>query len=269
FICDGARCDFSRYSLSVGNRLAHFRDVVAPTERFKLWKFGLGRCIDSFQLYGGSGVGQCHRSIVEISAVAAVASLRCTGARRGLLWLHNCLRPSASGRVDAARLANAVELSADAHWIAFCPVIPYSVDTDNGDGPDTAGIGGRSDFAPVCSFVFHRFRGYARGCPGWDRARQHCGWRDSPPLGATESIASSPVAAGRDSDAFFIFVLSRGSGSNARRSIRRLLAADWVPLHRLDIPSRVFVGDFVSLDRCMCSSQRRRPYEQHRDYHVV
>ena len=105
--------------------------------------------------------------------------------------------------------------------------------------------------------------------PGWDRAGRHCGWRDSPPLGATEPIASSPLAAGRDSDAFLIFVLSRGSGSNARRSIRRLLAADWVPLHRLNVPSRVSVGDFVSIDRCMCSSQRRRPYEQHRDYHVV
>src|SRR6184192_693197 len=81
------------------------------------------------------------------NSVWAVASLRGTGAGRSLLWLHNCLRPSASGRVDAARLANAMELSADAHWIAFCPVIPYSVDTDNGDGPDTAGIGGRSDFA--------------------------------------------------------------------------------------------------------------------------
>src|SRR5207247_8573532 len=124
-------------------------------------------------------------------------------------------------------------------------------------------------FALVCSFVFNRFRGYACGCPGWDRARQHCGWRDSPPLGATESIASSPVAAGRDSDAFFIFVLSRGSGSNARRSIRRLLAADWVPLHRLDIPSRVSVGDFVYLDRCMCSWTRLSPFVAHVDYIVL
>src|SRR5207248_9536884 len=118
----------SRYSLSVGNRLAHFRDVVAPTERFKLWKFGLGRCIDSFQLYGGSGVGQCHRSIVEISAVAGVASLRCTGARRGLLWLHNFLLPSASWRVVSARFANAVGLSAVALWCSVCSFISYFAD---------------------------------------------------------------------------------------------------------------------------------------------
>src|SRR5207248_5211410 len=126
FICDGARCDFSRYSLSVGNRLTHFRDVVAPTERFKLWKFGLGRCIDSFQLYGGSCVGQCHRSIVEISAVAAVASFRGTGAGRGLLWLHNCLLPSPFGRVFAVRFAYFVSLSTDSYCIMFCSFILFS-----------------------------------------------------------------------------------------------------------------------------------------------
>src|SRR5436305_710671 len=103
-----------------------------------------GRLLDGALVFGQEKASrQCLGSRQVGTGVPICGDWNILGFRR----THNCLRPSASGRVDAARLANAVELSADAHWIAFCPVIPYSVDTDNGDGPDTAGIGGRSDFA--------------------------------------------------------------------------------------------------------------------------
>src|SRR6266498_826231 len=143
-----ACCDSLGHSFPVWNWRAHFRNALAAVERPGIWELGVVRCPDSFQLSGGSGVGQRHRSIVESSAVAAVASLRRTGTGRGIIWLHDCLWSAAARGMAEACLANAVGLSAGAHWIAFFPIIPDPVDTDNGDGPDTAGIGGRSDSAP-------------------------------------------------------------------------------------------------------------------------
>ena len=78
----------------------------------------------------------------------------------------------------------------------------------DGGHPSLPGGGLVPVFALVCRFIINRFRGDARGGAGRDRIGQHCGGRDSPPLGANESIASYSFAAGRDCSASLIFVLS-------------------------------------------------------------
>ena len=72
--------------------------------------------------------------------MATASSLRCVGAARRSVWLHNRFWSSAAGRIDAARMANAVELSAGAAGIEVYHIVPHPAGADNGDGLNTAGI---------------------------------------------------------------------------------------------------------------------------------
>ena len=64
---------------------------------------------------------------------AVLELLRC------ILWLHDCFWPSGRWRFDAARVANAVELSADAAGAAVRGFLPDFAGADDSDGFDTAG----------------------------------------------------------------------------------------------------------------------------------
>ena len=105
------------------------------------------RCLDPFQLYGGSGAGERHRGIVESSAMAAAPFVRGAGTGRRIAGLHNRFRASFVGRMDAARLANALELSANAHRTAFCAVVPDPAHAHNSHGSDATSTNGRSHSA--------------------------------------------------------------------------------------------------------------------------
>ena len=71
--------------------------------------------------------------------MATAAFLRCAGALRRILWLHDCFWPSRRWRFDAARVANAVELSADAAGAAVRGFLPDFARANNSDGFDAAG----------------------------------------------------------------------------------------------------------------------------------
>ena len=113
---------------------------MAALERSCFWQLSLGRRVDSLQFYGRFGAGQRDCSIVEDSAVAAVAFLRGAGNSGGVVGLHNRVRSAVAWGVAAAGLANALELSTDAAGIALCSVFCNSPHPDNGDGSDVAGI---------------------------------------------------------------------------------------------------------------------------------
>ena len=79
--------------------------------------------------------------------MAAATSLRFARSARRFLWLHDCFWSSAAWRIDATRVANAVELSANPPRTAFYRVIPNPTRADNSDGFDAAGVNRRPDFA--------------------------------------------------------------------------------------------------------------------------
>ena len=70
--------------------------------------------------------------------MAAAAFLCSAGTARGIFWLHDCFWPSRAGRLDAAGLANAVELSADAAGAPVRGLVPDFARANNGHGSDTA-----------------------------------------------------------------------------------------------------------------------------------
>ena len=71
--------------------------------------------------------------------MAAAAFLRFTRALRRIFWLHDCFWPPPGWRFDAARVANAVELSADASWVAVRGFLPDFTRANNGNGFDASG----------------------------------------------------------------------------------------------------------------------------------
>ena len=71
--------------------------------------------------------------------MAPAAFLRCTGGSRRILWLHDCFWPSGRWRLDAARVANAVGLSADAAGAAVRGFLPDFARANDSHGFDTAG----------------------------------------------------------------------------------------------------------------------------------
>ena len=77
--------------------------------------------------------------IIENPAMAAAAFLRCAGALRRILWLHDCFWPSGRWPFDAAHVANAVELSADAAGVAVRCFLPDFAPANDSHGFDAAG----------------------------------------------------------------------------------------------------------------------------------
>src|SRR5213595_2488279 len=63
------------YSFSLRKQRASFSNSLASPERIGFWQFGLGRCIDSVQLYGGPCTRKCHSCIMDLAAVASTARL--------------------------------------------------------------------------------------------------------------------------------------------------------------------------------------------------
>jgi hypothetical protein len=112
---------------------------VVAIERAGIWQFDLGRSADSLQFHGGLGVGKRIGCIIENPAMAAVAFLRCAGGARCIFGLHRCFWPSGRWRLDAASVANAVELSADAAGVAVRGFLPDFAGADDSDGFDSAG----------------------------------------------------------------------------------------------------------------------------------
>src|SRR6266545_4629886 len=80
-------------------------------------------------------------------AVATASFLCLAGGARRSAWLHNRFWSSGAGRIVAARVANALELSAHASWAAVRRVFPNSTYADNCDGPDAPGVDRRSNVA--------------------------------------------------------------------------------------------------------------------------
>src|SRR5213592_3063676 len=119
-----AHCDSVRYSLSVRHWRADFRNSVVTVERPSIWQLSLGCGVDSLQFHGGPGLGKRARRILENSAMASAPFIRCVGGLRRILWVHDCFWPPSAWRVDAARMANALELSADAARAAIHCVFP-------------------------------------------------------------------------------------------------------------------------------------------------
>ncbi len=87
----------------------------------------------------GLGVGKRIGCIIENPAMATSAFLRCAGALRRILWLHDCFWPSGPRRFDAARVANAVGLSAGAAGAAVRGFLPDFARANNSHGFDAAG----------------------------------------------------------------------------------------------------------------------------------
>ncbi len=142
-----ACCHFLCYSLSVRDWCAHLRNALAAFERARIWQLGLGDGVDPFQFHGRTGAGERDRRVVENSAMATASSLRLAGGARRCAWLHNRFWSSGAGRIVATRVANALELSTHASRTAVRCVFPDSTCADNGDGPDAAGVDGRSNVA--------------------------------------------------------------------------------------------------------------------------
>ncbi len=144
-------------------------------------------------LYGSNTLGAVAGALVGEAYLIEAFGLRGTGLAAGLascIAAAIALVAAAPGRKLPASVASAFRQLRD------------------GGHPSLPGGGLVPVFALVCRFIINRFRGDARGGAGRDRIGQHCGGRDSPPLGANESIASYPFAAGRDCSASLIFVLS-------------------------------------------------------------
>ena len=87
----------------------------------------------------GLALGKCAGRVIENPAMAAAVFLRCAGGPRRIFWLHDCFWSSGRWRFDAARVANAVELSADAAGAAVRGFLPDFARADDSDGFDTAG----------------------------------------------------------------------------------------------------------------------------------
>ena len=130
---------FSAVFFSLRHGRPYFRNTVAATQWLGLWQFDLGRSADSLQFHGGAGVGKRTGCIIENPAMAAAAFLRCAGVLRRILWLHDCFWPSRRWRFDAARVANAVELSAGAAGAAVRGFLPDFARANDSHGFDTAG----------------------------------------------------------------------------------------------------------------------------------
>ena len=71
--------------------------------------------------------------------MAAAVFLRFAGGPRCIFWLHDCFWASGRWRLDAARVANAVELSADAAGPAVRGFLPDFAGANDSDGLDAAG----------------------------------------------------------------------------------------------------------------------------------
>src|SRR5262249_52523604 len=112
---------------------------MAAPEWFSVWQLGVGSGADSFELYGGPCIGKCIGRFVKDSPPAAPAFLRCTGAPRRIVWLHNRLWTSGAWRLDAATMADPLELSADAAGAAVRGFLPDFAAANDGHGFDTAG----------------------------------------------------------------------------------------------------------------------------------
>ena len=72
--------------------------------------------------------------------MATAPSLRLAGGARRSVWLHNRFWSAGAWRIDAAHVANAVELSANSPRAAVYRVVPDLVGADNGDGLDASGV---------------------------------------------------------------------------------------------------------------------------------
>src|SRR5262249_44304581 len=103
-----------------------------------IWQLGVGCGADSLQFHGGSGIGKRAGCIIKNPALAAAAFLRCAGAPRCILWLHDRFWPSDRWRLNAARVANAVELSADAAGPSVRGFVPDFAPANDGNGFDAA-----------------------------------------------------------------------------------------------------------------------------------
>src|SRR6266496_1204849 len=118
---------------------AHFRNSVVAIERAGIWQLSLGCGVDSLLFHGGTGVRKCARRIVENSSMASAAFIRGAGGPRRVVWMHDCFCSSCAWRIDAACVANALELSADSVGAAFCHFIPDSARANDSDGFNAAG----------------------------------------------------------------------------------------------------------------------------------
>jgi hypothetical protein len=74
---------------------------VVAVERLGIWQLHLGCGTDSLQFHGGAGSGERARCVIENSAMAPPAFLRCAGGPRRNRWLHNGLYPSGARRLVA------------------------------------------------------------------------------------------------------------------------------------------------------------------------
>src|SRR5438067_12679941 len=142
-----AHCDSVRYSLSVRHWRADFRNFVVAVEWPGIWQLSLGCGVDSLQFHGGPGLGKRARRIIENSAMALASFIRCFGGPRRSFWVHDCFWPSSAWRLDATRVANTVELSADSPRLAIHRVFPDPPRADNSHGFDLAGDYRRSSAA--------------------------------------------------------------------------------------------------------------------------
>src|SRR5438034_4742638 len=112
---------------------------MVAVERLGIWQLDLGCGADSLQFHGGAGIGKCAGYIIENPAMAAAIFLRCAGGPRCISWLLDCFWPSDRWRLDAARVANAVELLADAAGAAVRDFLSDFAGADYSDGFDAAG----------------------------------------------------------------------------------------------------------------------------------
>src|SRR5207244_8865950 len=133
------RPDLVRCSFSLWRWRIDFRNSVVAIERAGIWQLSLGCGVDSLQFHGGLGARKCARRILENSAMASAPFVRCVGGPRRILWVHDCFWPSSAWRVDAARMANALELSADAARTAIHRVFPGAAGADDSNGLDLTG----------------------------------------------------------------------------------------------------------------------------------
>jgi hypothetical protein len=111
---------------------------LVATEWFGVWQFDLGGGADSFQLHGGPGAGKCTGCIIQNPAMASHVFLRRAGTSRCILWLHDCFWAAGRWRLDAAHLADAVELSANAPGIAVRCFPPDFARANDSHGFDPA-----------------------------------------------------------------------------------------------------------------------------------
>src|SRR5205085_6421791 len=99
--------------ISVRHWRVDFRNSVVAIERPCIRQLSLGYGVDPLQFHGGPGDRERDRRIIENSAMATAVFVRCAGGARRIVWVHGCVWPSSAWRVDAPRVANTLELSAD------------------------------------------------------------------------------------------------------------------------------------------------------------